>query len=328
MPESLADQCDLIFPRAWPQPLVQDHGINNIGGTMRSGAIWTTDGRIGGSSDIWYYTSDDGGLLGSGGGPVLAQDAQPTLELQLMWKFDAKSKIWTALTSSLTNRPSPRVGAGRWGDSTGSLYMLGGLSFQSPLTFQGTVPFSASDPNYDGSGAAASNWAELWRYDTDRAVWQALHPSATVAALSAAALWPSARSGTAVWRDRGTIPPGGRIGVWMFGGCQDLLGTSEDGRTSSELWHYAYSPGNHTPGSGAWSLAAAQEGGSDEIKPLYTCSAIKADCPVGRRNAASWPSPNGAPGKSLPHSRLPFSVSGGNIPRDLHTVKADGCSAD
>jgi hypothetical protein len=298
-------QCDLVFSRAWPQPLVQDNSMLDSSGTIRAGAIWTIDGKLGDSSDIWYYTSDDGGLLGSqtnvlfanGRGPVLAPDAEPNLEL--MWKFDGRSKRWVAMTSSLTNRPSPRVGAGRWSDSTGSLYMLAGLSNQNPLTVRGTVPFSVRDPNYDGSVATASVFAELWRYDTDRAIWQALHPSATDATHVAATRWPSARGGTTVWRDRGTLLTDSRIGVWMFGGWRSLSGTHEPSRTSSELWHYAYSPGNHTPGS--WTLVTAQVGGADEIKPLYTCSSINvADCPVGRQFAASWPSPNGAPGKSSP----------------------------
>ncbi len=323
----LGDHCDLHFPRAWPQPLVQDSGVEDIIGTLRSGGIWTTDGRVGGKSDIWHFTSDDGGILGSQtnvifshhadgtAGSVLRPDAKPNL--QLMWRYDSFTQRWTAIPSSLTNRPSPRVGAGRWSDGTGSLYMLGGLSTQSPVTVRGTVPFSASDPNYDGSVAAASESAELWRYVTDSATWEPLHPSAAIPAHSVA--WPSGRTGAAVWRDRGPLSGvqnqadsddglslDSRVNVWMFGGGTELFGiTSEtnlriDQRISSELWRYTYSPGNHSRGSGNWALVAAQAGEVDDAKPLYTCGSIeRADCPTGRKHAASWPSPNGLPGKTF-----------------------------
>jgi hypothetical protein len=186
-----------------------------------------------------------------------------------------------------------------------------------PMTVQGTVPFSLSDDTH-GSVAEASTFAELWRYDTDNAMWQALHPSEMITAESVR--WPSARWGAAVWRDRGTPAAarnatgfdgdalGNQVDIWMFGGwgsLEELRWTTAD-RESTELWHFMYVPGEYAHRSssssklldvGHWTLASAQEGTPDGIEPVYTCKKIEgAACPSGRRSSASWPSPNGAAG--------------------------------
>ena len=76
-----------------------------------------------------------------------ALDADPAAaDLHITWKYDASEHNWQAVPSSLTVRPTPRVGAGHWVDTTGALFLLGGLSTAEIFGVRdGVLPFSSLD---------------------------------------------------------------------------------------------------------------------------------------------------------------------------------------
>lgn len=363
-------QCELVFPRAWPQPLLQAWSDNPVApangdrlAVSRTGRIWTKDSEDD-AGDIWYHSDDDGGFVSADTFMQLAQEtrhdlsidgtASPSADLAMTWKFDSSgSQTWSSVPSSLNVRPSPRFGAASWVDSTGSLFLVGGESILPIYTVGGMVPFSDGDAVpaaiYDQRNASSlrhlNDMLELWKYDTDAAAWQPLHtltmPQKRMKGShqSEAVAWPSPRYGAAVWRDRarllsysdsepefiGTSSPesethqaDGRAGatsaavateIWMFGGWPDI---QRSGRASAELWQYVY---NHDASAraaepslsiGRWTLVTAQSDPNDDEAgtpvPLYECTERPTypvfRCPPARKDAAAFPSPNGAAGES------------------------------
>ena len=335
-------QCELFFARAWPQPQTQSWSSGaklpyyaqngaTLYHTPRSGVIWTdyrhsqqnAAGALeaGIPGDIWYYTIDDGGFRGKVSDvdrdysiePVLS----PSVDLHIMWHFDAVKMMWRAVPSSLRVRPAPRAGAGRWADSSGSLFLLGGLSmeeeFESP---SGVQPFSYVEysrrisfpDNSRRVGPYPGTPMELWKYDTRMESWHPLHPDR---ASGRALGWPAARTGAAVWRERALMhAPGSDFGssetpekIWVFGGWQ----TATDCGIGSELWQYTYIDDQHLSdsgsGAGQWSLVmnSVRVHRNEEttrlpdtwVEPLYFCTNGKYDAVANRGSKLSGSTQNG-----------------------------------
>jgi hypothetical protein len=184
--------------------------------------------------------------------------------------------------------------------------------------------------------------AELWEYDTAAAAWLPLHTLMTHHSATgqgnASIAWPGPRFGSSVWRDRGetrapvqpaegsTKTRGGvnsgrqQTKIWMFGGWSSK---NSGGTAATELWQYVYAYDSHgnkdlTPNvPGEWTLVTAEA--SDQMQPLFTCNArgtvldshtdtskaltVSVSCPLARRDAGAWPSPNNLPGVSHCHPK-------------------------
>eukprot|EP01043_Picozoa_sp_COSAG02_P044751 COSAG02_NODE_4027_length_5886_cov_4.820287_6_plen_368_part_00 len=182
--------------------------------------------------------------------------------------------------------------------------------------------------------------AELWKYDTTSAAWLPLHTLMTQHSTTgqgrASIAWPGPRYGSSVWRDRGeTRAPlqpvegstktrgGANSGrqqtlIWMFGGWSSK---NSGGTAATELWQYVYTHERHRNENlalnvpGKWTLVTAEA--SDQMQPLFVCNArrialdshtgtskartVSVACPLARRDAGSWPSPNNLPGASHCH---------------------------
>lgn len=385
--ETHGAQCELFFPRAWPQPQTQSWDGNEvtyyaqngavIHKTVRSGTIWTDyshsqenaagDLTPAAAGNIWYYTIDDGGSRGdaTGNGKDYGLDPElsPSADLHIMWQYDAPNRVWRAVPSSLSVRPIPRAGAGRWVGSSGSLFLLGGISSADMIpTTNGIVPFSSVDSVHVGSAVRQEGMMmeprqgdlmELWKYNTQLGSWHPLHPdrrarsergSETESGARAAGIWPLTRSGAAVWRDRGLRVPesdSSQETVWVFGGW---AGLNQDLGIGSQLWQYMYTDGRYASGSdfdGQWMLVMDSVQSPDTVcqqdpacretlykshigwtAPVHVCRVDRLEsalntglessgtaqgreglaipiCPRGRKNAASWASPNGGTGELL-----------------------------
>ncbi len=330
-------QCDLVFPRPWPQPLVADWELPGLVGGRRYGYIWaTTDGHgdavrgehARADAEVWYSTIDDGGQIGrntnveystSSGRHALDSEAVGAdLHITWRWKFDGSGHVWQPLSSSLTVRPTPRFGAGRWVDSTGALFLVGGLYTGEAFGVRdGVLPFSSVDlipnsvvGNLTGLvGPSEYDPSQLWRYDTSIAAWHPLHPTSATS-------WPRSRCGATVWRDRAGESSVLQTKVWMFGGWLTAY-SNEHSRSGTELWRYVYEHERHNsaaPVPGQWTLVSAevgcasQPGCQDVGEALYVCAdqvevdadgrTLRMPCPLARKDSGSWPSLNGSAGQS------------------------------
>jgi hypothetical protein len=118
--------------------------------------------------------------------------------------------------------------------------------------------------------------------------------------------------------------------IWMFAGWSSR---SSAGSAATELWQYVYTHDNHANNDskleepGEWTLVTAEA--STQPQPLFTCMSsaqrvtqktVRSDvqkvdmiCPEARRDAGSWPSPNGAPGVAQRHTNFFETSVAGSI---------------
>lgn len=321
-------QCELSFSRPWPQPMSQAWDAATRFGGTRAGTIWSNDDR-----DVWYYTLDDAGVMHFAGVDYqIDPNTTSSMDLHFMWKYDAKTGRWKSFPSSLKERPGPRSGAGQWVDSAGSLFLLGGLPTEN-LGTESIVPFSVFDVDSPAPGLSLDA-VELWRYDTQAATWHSLHTQWRTTQIQDDAdtfVWPLARAGAAVWRDRGKKESpdstNSDVTIWMFAGWTRIPsnGTTQQrmGELSTELWQYVYTYASSDTldandlGPGEWKLvsAAPQTASGASTLPLHICANVSRsgslygggqvqgeidmrapDCPCARMDAGSWSSPNAAAG--------------------------------
>ena len=163
-----------------------------------------------------------------------------------LWKFSINQNAWgwmggsnvtpgTAVYGvrgqpSSGNRPSGRVRAAAWTDSSGNLWLFGG--------------------NADSTLESRLN--DLWRYDPGGGTWTWMSgdnstigaPVYGVQGVAAAANVPGARSGAAAWVDAAGT-------VWLLGGYGRLPATFTFVPTGylNDLWRY-------TPSDGLWTWMA------------------------------------------------------------------------
>jgi hypothetical protein len=312
-------QCNMVFPRRWPQPLASSQPYSAKtwlwSQSERSGTIWTDD-----DGTIWYYAWDDGNTLDNyAGTQSLHATGAQTANAQIMWRYESKHRVWSPVPSSLTMRPDPQAGMAQWVDASGSLFLVGEDAATNKSRY---VPFGSEGIEEQPE---AGGGLQLWKFDTVRTEWQRLKST------GAEKTWPRARLGATAWRERSTDNSMAKVGtdgalagtrtvVWMFGGGSpsetvDSHSAAGSGRTSSELWQYVYGSFDHGHRLGRWTLVTAVSPDCPstgctyrQAEPLFECYVHGKDagsrqsnavvCPMARTHATSWPSPNGAAGKS------------------------------
>jgi N-acetylneuraminic acid mutarotase len=254
---------------------------NAVGVYGTSGVAATTNipgARMGASSwrdkfgNLWIF----GGRIPTVGGVnSLMND---------LWKFDPLSKSWTWVSGALPaashlgvfgtkgtpaagNVPGGREGAASWTDSSGNLWLFGGLGFTS-----------------NNSGLLN----DLWKFDPVDGMWTWVSGSNAVATMgsygmrgvAAAGSVPGSRMDSASWADAKGV-------FWIFGGegCDathcGINGGSNSSETLNDLWRF-------DPASGQWTWVS----GSTAIDVLGNYgvkgSAAASNVPPARRGAATW----------------------------------------
>jgi N-acetylneuraminic acid mutarotase len=251
-------------------------GLNSVNGSGLYGALGTAAaGNVPGAR---YWTSswtDSSGNFWLFGG-VGYDAAGGTGYLNDLWRYSPATGLWTWVTggdavnasgvygtqgtAAVANVPGARQAASSWTDSSGNLWLFGGVG-------------------YDSTGAAG-NLNDLWRYSPTTGLWtwisgaDAVNASGVYGTLStaAAANVPGARYSAASWIDSSG-------NLWLFGG----VGNDAAGAVGNlnDLWRYS-------PTTGLWTWISG--GSGDNANGVYGTQATAAagNMPGGRNSVASW----------------------------------------
>jgi N-acetylneuraminic acid mutarotase len=251
-------------------------GLNSVNGSGLYGTLGTAAaGNVPGAR---YWTSswtDSSGNFWLFGG-VGYDAAGGTGYLNDLWRYSPATGLWTWVTggdavnasgvygtqgtASVANVPGARQAASSWTDSSGNLWLFGGVG-------------------YDSTGAAG-NLNDLWRYSPTTGLWtwisgaDAVNASGVYGTLStaAAANVPGARYSAASWIDSSG-------NLWLFGG----VGNDAAGAVGNlnDLWRYS-------PTTGLWTWISG--GSGDNANGVYGTQATAAagNMPGGRNSVASW----------------------------------------
>ena len=248
-------------------------------GTMGTAAA----GNVPGSRQYSAYWTDSNGnfwLFGGNGIDVNGNHAQ----LNDLWEFNKATNLWTWVGGSntskasgvygtqgvtaATNIPGARAQLRVWQDSSGNVWLFGGLG-------------------YDSSGALGS-LNDLWKYTPPTKQWTWMGGSSTGGANNQAGIYgtlgapsaaniPGGRDGAAGWTDKNG-------NLWLFGG-QGYDATKTLGN-ENDLWEY-------TPSTNQWTWM----GGSNLVgcTNCYPSSVFgtqgmpsAGNTPGGRQNPAAW----------------------------------------
>jgi N-acetylneuraminic acid mutarotase len=251
-------------------------GLNSVNGSGLYGTLGTAAaGNVPGAR---YWTSswtDSSGNFWLFGG-VGYDAAGGTGYLNDLWRYSPATGLWTWVTggdavnasgvygtqgtAAVANVPGARQAASSWTDSSGNLWLFGGVG-------------------YDSTGAAG-NLNDLWRYSPTTGLWtwisgaDAVNASGVYGTLStaAAANVPGARYSAASWIDSSG-------NLWLFGG----VGNDAAGAVGNlnDLWRYS-------PTTGLWTWISG--GSGDNANGVYGTQATAAagNMPGGRNSVASW----------------------------------------
>jgi N-acetylneuraminic acid mutarotase len=198
---------------------------SNVPGSRYSASFWTDS-----SGNFWLFGGIGYGSTGNG-------------YLNDLWQYSPSTGQWTWVggsntpnavgaygtqgTASASNVPGARYSASTWIDSSGNLWLFGGLGYGS------------------SSIGGAGNLNDLWRYSPSTGLWTWVSGSNTANAAgtygtqgtAAAGNMPGGRYSASTWIDSsGTL--------WLFGGYgYDSTGTV--GKLN-DLWQYNSSTGQWT----------------------------------------------------------------------------------
>jgi N-acetylneuraminic acid mutarotase len=237
---------------------------SNVPGARYSASSW-----IDSSGNLWLF------------GGVGYDSTGGTGNLNDLWRYSPGTQEWTWIsggngvnaagiygtqgTASASNAPGARYSARSWIDSSGNLWLFGGVG-------------------YDSTGGVGS-LSDLWRYSPSTHEWTWISGGNGVnaagvygtQATASASNAPGARYSASSW-----IDPSGDL--WLFGGYgYDATGTQGE---LNDLWEYVPSSGQWTwVGGDAVANAAAIFG------TLGVASA--SDVPGGRQAANSWSDSSG-----------------------------------
>jgi N-acetylneuraminic acid mutarotase len=232
--------------------------------------------RLGGIS----WTDASGNFYLFGGEPT--NSSTPSF-LNDLWKYSPSTNQWTWVsganttnqagnygtlnTAASTNVPGARYNGASWKDTSGNLYLFGGLGL-------------------DKTGTAAVFLNDLWKYSVSSNQWTWVGGANTGGAsnlttppgvygtlgTAASANLPGVRSDALSWTDSSG-------NFWLFGG-QGADSASTFGNLN-DLWKY-------TPTTGQWTWSA----GSNIVNQTATYgtlgTAAAANKPSARRNASGW----------------------------------------
>ena len=201
-------------------------------------------GAVGYLNDLWQYSPSSGQWTWVSGGNA----------------HNATGVYGTLGTAAATNVPGARYAASSWIDSTGNLWLFGGVG-------------------YDSAGAAG-DLNDLWRFSPATGQWtwvsgSHLHNANGVygtLATSAAANIPGARQAASSWIDSSGL-------LWLFGGY-GYDGAGDVGYLN-DLWQYS-------PSTAQWTWVSG--GDVDNAGGVYGTqgTAGTSNVPGARQGASSW----------------------------------------
>ncbi len=237
---------------------------SNVPGARQGASTWTDS-----SGNLWLF-----GGLGYGSTATAGY-------LNDLWKYNSKTQVWTwvgggsgdnatgvygtAGTAAAGNAPGARQEAISWTDSSGNLWLFGGIGYAS------------------SGGVGSLN--DLWQYNPTSGQWVWISGGSVnnqngvygTEGTAAAGNVPGARYAGVPWIDASG-------NLWMFGGYgYDSAGTV--GKLS-DLWEYV-------PGTGQWTWVSGEDAanGTGFYGTLGTAST--SNLPGARQAAVSWTDSSG-----------------------------------
>jgi N-acetylneuraminic acid mutarotase len=236
----------------------------NVPGARQAASSWTDS-----SGNLWLFGGvgyDSAGAVGN---------------LNDLWQYSPSSGLWTWVsggngdnasgvygtqgTAAAANVPGARQAASSWTDSSGNLWLFGGVG-------------------YDAAGAVG-NLSDLWRYSPSSAQWtwvsggnadNASGVYGTQGTASASSV-PGARYSASSWLDSSG-------NLWLFGGY-GYDSTGSLGKLN-DLWHYS-------PSSGQWTWVSGEVGVDTGGVYGTLGTAAAANVPGARQAASSWTDSSG-----------------------------------
>ncbi len=235
----------------------------NVPGARQAASSWTDS-----SGNLWLF----GGVgYASTGGPESLND---------LWQYSPSTGLWTWVsggngvnasgvygtqgTASASNVPGARQAANSWIDTSGNLWLFGGVGY--------------------GSTGALGSLNDLWRYSPSSGQWtwvtggNADNVSGVYGTqgTASASNMPGARYSASSWIDSGNL--------WLFGGYgYDSIG---DVGKLNDLWQYS-------PSSGQWTWFAGEDGANASGVYGTLGTALAGDVPGARQAASSWTDSSG-----------------------------------
>jgi N-acetylneuraminic acid mutarotase len=247
---------------------VNASGVYDIQGTASAsnmpGARYWTSSWTDASGNFWLF------------GGVGYDAAGATGYLNDLWRYSPSTGLWTWVgggnadnasgvygtlgTAAAGNVPGARYAASSWTDSSGNLWLFGGVG-------------------YDSTGAFG-NLNDLWRYSPGTGLWTWLSGGAAHNAsgvygtlgTAAAGNVPGARYAASSWIDSSG-------NLWLFGG--DGYDSSGTAGNLNDLWRYK-------PGTGLWTWVSG--GKAHNASGVYGTqgTAAAGNVPGGRNSVSSW----------------------------------------
>jgi len=236
----------------------------NVPGARDEAVTWTDS-----SGNLWLF---GGNSLDSAGATGLIND---------LWKYNITSNEWTWVsgsnlvsqkgtygmlgTSAPANVPGARQHSVAWTDTSGSLWLFGGVGLDS--------------------AGATGDLSDLWKYNISSGEWTWMNGPNLISqkgtygtqGTPASANVPGARDSAVSWKDTSG-------NLWVFGGFGfDSTGASGE---LSDLWKYTVS-------SGEWTWM----NGPNIVNQIGTYGTqgtpAPANVPGGRSDLFSWADPSG-----------------------------------
>jgi len=232
----------------------------------RAGAVSWIDG----SGNFWLF-----------GGSTYTQSSSDSFGLADLWKYSPSANQWTWVagtqtlnahgvygslgTAAATNAPGARDSASAWTDATGSLWLFGGLGFDSNAS--ASAPDALNDLwKFDPAVGANGEWT--WVSGSDVAAASGVYGTLGTAASSNV---PGARDGAASW-----IDSAGHL--WLFGGSgYDALG---NGGPLNDVWEFSPVTAQWT-----WITGFAAQGPTGSYGAVDVSGAYS---PGGRAGSVGW----------------------------------------
>ena len=247
---------------------------NNVPGGRQRSVSWTDS-----NGNLWLFGGD--GCVGAGTESFLND----------LWEFNPQANTWTCVsgsnteptldggqpgvygtlgTPSATNTPGSRLGAVSWTDSSGNLWLFGGLGFA--LT---------------GNAASEGSLNDLWEFNPQANTWTWVSGSNAIDAngiygtlgVPSTGNVPGAREGSVAWTDKSG-------NLWLFGGEGGPEGAEPTGY--NDLWEF-----NPTAKTWTW-VSGSNVGASQGVYGTLGIAAAS-NVPEGRVYAQGWTDQKGNP---------------------------------
>jgi ELWxxDGT repeat protein len=265
------DGNDLVLTRAYDWTWMVGSNTSTPNATVGTTGVYAPANTPAGRSGAMSWT-DAGGTVWMLGGSVSASSY-----LADLWKFDPAVAQWAYVKGSttanvsgaygtigvaaLSNFPGARQGGTTWIDSTGKLWLFGGIGY--------------------ASSGSVGTLNDLWRFDPATNNWTWVKGSSLVTqngtygsqGVGAAGNQPGARQLATGWVDAANT-------LWLFGGTGLPASGASQGNLN-DLWKFEPSTGNWTWMKGVNTLSAFGIYGTQGSEAL-------ANAPGARQGAASW----------------------------------------